>query len=262
MGINLPDRIREATPDDSIGLLKAILKQLGGGEYNTLQRGWSRSGKLISGVFDSIIDLQANLQESDTYTVQFDVTPPNTIVTRTVALIQFTVEGNTVFRMVDVTPGTSISGRGQRIKVQAACVSLNNPGTPYDLSIGVSKGVRAGFQTPPTLLALAQQVLTPSASQAIGVPGTPAGAVEAIWPGNPPAGVNSVLIGALPASGTLTNPAEVQVTFTDGGSNVLFSYDPLVQDGFVPIPAGTIEVNIINVDTRSVAISAIWGIEG
>lgn len=247
----------------------------------TLKNGASRAQ--IIGNANQTFDLQYDLDDGGTYTVEFYVGPiQQTLAAGGVAAspkpqaeIQWCVEGNTVFRTVDVGNAVSISGRGQKVKVKvydtgplAGSPTLVGPipSITYPVAILVTKGIRANYLIPPAVV----NVSTTNGLIA------PAGTtVNFPIPTNPidetPIGVSSVEVvviptsaGAIPAQVAApwagTNPVTVVALVPH---NQAKSWDPTLNVGFVSLPPGTTSINVINnTAAQNVVAFVTWGIEG
>lgn len=118
--------------------------------------GWSTSGTLQTGVTTNSVHLQANFEDSPgEYTVQFNVDAASNIFFNALATLQWSVEGNTVTRVVTVGNGTSISGVGQGVRVSVVdatsidmCNIAGQGAAKYGVSISVIQGIRATTQQP------------------------------------------------------------------------------------------------------------------
>lgn len=127
---------------------------------NGKKDGWSASGELQLGNVNKEVSLQANFDEPGTYTLQFSVDYPSPPAAAffdwdmtAEADIFWSVEGNTVRRRVSVTPGASISGTGQGVKVKLVDASLDNLGgisvrSNYPVTIQIAPGIRGGDEPP------------------------------------------------------------------------------------------------------------------
>lgn len=108
------------------------------------------------------VSLQAVFDEPGVYTVQFALVArlPNApfdfpLVAQARAEITWSVEGNQITRIVDLTDGCSVVGLGQGVRVVVRDVTPLQTipqQTPYDYTIGISvtKGTKNSAVTPPT----------------------------------------------------------------------------------------------------------------
>lgn len=251
------------------------------GNGRTLKNGASRA-QIIGNSGNQQFDLQYDLDDGGTYTVEFYVGPAQKLVPSAVpaspkpqAEIQWCVEGNTVFRTVDVGNAVSISGRGQKVKVRvydiapvAGSPTLIGPvpGINYPVAILVTKGIRANYLIPPA-------VVEPSTGSGLIVP--VGGSANFVIPTNPiddtPIGVSSVEVvviptsaGAIPAQvGALwagTNPVTVAANVPHNQSK---SWDPTLNTGYISLPPGTTDITVTNnTAAQNVVVFVTWGIEG
>lgn len=130
--------------------------------------GWSATGTMRNDGESKAAHLQVNFAEregnpspSKNYTVQFSVGP--TFLTSTkqlahlpvnpVAEIVWSVEGNSVRRLVSVTNGMSVTGVGEAVKVSVKDDTLSSFAgnhCTYQVDITCAPGSRASTQQPPT----------------------------------------------------------------------------------------------------------------
>lgn len=132
--------------------------------------GWSAAGKLTQGDVNRKVSLQAAFSKAGEYTIQFgikfpperedEVGPPavqGSTPTRCNALITWSVEGNSISRVVTVTNGLQVTGTGQAVEVEIYDNSQEENGIPvagddYTAWVLVAPGSRAEKGQPPTLL--------------------------------------------------------------------------------------------------------------
>jgi len=129
---------------------------------------WSQSGNLVTFSPNNAVTMQKQFGEPGNYTVQFGLgSPPGpagsvAAVRRPKAVVQWSIEGNTVTRELTVLNGTSISGQASAVSVRLfddlVTGMVGTAGGQYVGSIQVSKGLRAGIQSP---------VFTPRAYQTV-----------------------------------------------------------------------------------------------
>lgn len=134
------------------------------GEMSLLdkKKGWSANGLLTLGSAQPEISMQADFDEPGPYTLQFDVQYPaesNPLAPEyfegfpaAQARIFWSVEGNSVERLVTLTPGASISGVGQGVSVKVSDLSTFTTAptvtVQYPVGIQVVKGPRSAIQPP------------------------------------------------------------------------------------------------------------------
>ena len=228
------------------------------GEGPGTKDGWSSSGTLVTGAPNQPVTMQADFPEADVYTVQFAVSPPKAGVYRAVAQISWTVEGNTITRIVDVANGVAISAPSQAVRViindatpTAAQGSGNIFNQPYGVTVSATRGTRPVTGQPPTYLAFPVQVAIPATN-------------SLLIPIEQGAGVISIEIAADSALATASPNLLIQQE--NAGGIVLKSYkyaDQGVGVGFVPISPLATQVLLTNHDPfNAVNVSATWGIEG
>jgi hypothetical protein len=234
--------------------------------------GWSQSGKLTTGNSQLGVPLQADFSKSKhgagNYTIQFGLQAPdpNTVIIRPEADIQWTVNGNTVRRIVSVTDGLSITGQAEYAKVRLydAILAGNVPpavaGVQYVASINIAPGVRASQQQPPTLMP--QRYFNSVSTEifilgSISVPATDF--VRVPVPQN--AGVISVFVTVAVPAGGLVTAADFQVRQSNPVVGALKRYFP-VGEGWVSMGSGVTEINLFNFSAASLNASVVFGIDG
>lgn len=121
--------------------------------------GWSAAGKLMTGNVSKRVQLQADFPETGSYLLQFTKidSPGSNLPIRTIAEITWSVEGNSVSRLVTISNGSSVQGAGQGVRVvlyddtvdQDGGATVPN-GTEYNVSMQVAPGSRGSDSLPPT----------------------------------------------------------------------------------------------------------------
>ncbi len=155
--------MQTGTAEDSAP--KEDIMGLEGGPENTrpnasnAKTGWSVSGNLIVGDSTKTVQLQADFATPGEYTLQFNIGPAVGSNTAAVAeaLITWSVEGNSVQRRVTITPGCSVSGVGQAVRITMNDASVGIAGTipdgkQYRVSAQVARGPRPTTSVPPTYI--------------------------------------------------------------------------------------------------------------
>lgn len=213
--------------------------------------GWSQSGTLQTGVAGEV-SLQANFVQrfgaAGPFTVQLGVLPPLAgfppgIVTA--AEIEWSVQGNTVRRIVDLVNGLSISGFAEACRVVIRNVaSVAPPGDPFVVSVQLTPGTRPSEQRPPTLTT--GRLVAAAGFTDVAVP-VEAGAISVF-----------VTMGTDPPSVLTSADIQVQHRNTVGP---LKAYDPR-DYGWVPIDPRASIVRLVNTTATPVIASVIFGIDG
>jgi hypothetical protein len=179
-----------------------------------------------------------------------------------VAIIQFTVQGNKVQRIISVSNGASISGPAEAIQVQVIDNTTypNSVGFQYEVSIQVTPGVRSAIQ-PPILYWSYPPLAGNIHNELVVIP--PAGEIFVAVPTN--AGVASVSVSAIGVTAGGTPPFTTpNIAIIQLASSILVSANELGEPGtFIPVISNCSQLQIINNDqTNSVNVSLIWGIDG
>jgi hypothetical protein len=239
--------------------------------------GWSATGTMRNNGNSHTAHLQVNFLEKETrpspsknYTVQFSVGPTIDRTTKQIrtdvsvrpqAEIKWSVEGNDVRRVVDVTNGMSLTGVGEAIRVTCSDASNTNGTDPvdYDVSITVAPGSRASVQQPPSLSFLFDD--------GIDAPGylipVPANTTKVIAiPQN--SGVISAFITAVAVPYIVMPDGIAEVRQIAAGGFLQRRYDPLNQSGWVPIVNGAVQLALVNhfAATTELEYSVTFGIDG
>lgn len=246
------------------------------------QGAWSTSGNLFLPSTTgqrrgSGINIQAEFKKPGFYSVQFGIVIPP-VVTSTVigiAEIQWSVNGNTIPRLLNVYNGTIISGGGESVSVRLRDASENGitaDPVKYVGIVSIIPGTRtnmANGQPPIYTPRLAIATTTIPAGSPPPYPLVPGESIDIPIPKN--AGVNSMmLLMARDLAEIVVKPALldnrcVQITQINADSGTRFNllnYDCVNQ--FVPIAPGSVHIHVINTDIagEDVWVTPIFGIEG
>lgn len=249
---------------------------MGGNAQFAKSGGWSSSFTLKNdgksnggGAVDFLAGRDSNQIPSKNYTVQFSVGQPKdstgkitTDRINPVAEISWSVEGNTVRRVVSVTNGAAVTGVGQAVKIVVRDQTFQQIATTvsYDVSITVAPGTRPSENQPATFNpTLATQTSTIDVAPG----GIPTGVIVPI-PVN--AGVISAFITVVPNDNSAIPENSAMVIGLDAANVITRKYDP-TNAGFVPILAQTVQLLLVNnlpagpgVPTLNYAVT--FGIDG
>jgi hypothetical protein len=216
--------------------------------------GWSQSGTLTTGNAESKFSCQGgDKADAQAYTVQVGVQPQKQgMVFLCTAVVEFSVEGNTVRRAISVGNGISITGVGQAVKVT---VQDNGPtsfipsGNDYVVTINISRGTRAGTVQPPFVY-IDTELVGASSHLENSIPSG--------------FGITSVNVGV--SKNAAADPApDVQVEFFAGGigGTLLGTYDPIREPGWFPVPPSADTISFVNFGAAaSVHRTLFFGIDG
>ena len=199
------------------------------------KRSWSQSGTLQQGK-GANIPVQAQFIEPSAYTVQFafDDSAVVTGQARAQAEIDWSVDGNTVRRVVSIGNGVSVSGFGQAVSVVMRDLGQGGNGDPYLVTCNINPGTRPSQNQPPFLEVYNEDgFAAPGDDFIVQVPKN-VGAISVfipIYTITPPVGEQEVLI-----------TQEIPGT-------VLKGYDPFKFPGFIPLSPNTDFVRITNLGT-------------
>lgn len=119
-----------------------------------MKTSWSKSESLNVGDTRTV-NMQRDFEVPGSYTVQFGIQndDPTGQIVRAQAEIIWSVDGNSVRRVVDAINGTSVSGTAEGVQVyvrdQSRAFGVGT--SPYLVSIQVVQGTRPSVQQPPYL---------------------------------------------------------------------------------------------------------------
>lgn len=238
------------------------------------KRAWSNRGEMTIGNPTKRVSLQAKFEEDPgSYTIQFDVTRPPGITFRDIrAFISWSVEGQSVERIISVQDGVTITGNGQGVRVVVQDVTnlaYINPGglTPpivfiadYDCVVTIVKGVRASNQTEPFILALPETFAGFIAGQTEQAVVINAGQ-NADFPVPSDAGITSTFVTVTSLTAPLTN-SEVIVSHLNPVVGTSKIYSPLINSGWVPLTGEVEIVRISNLSMEAIRASVTFGVDG
>jgi hypothetical protein len=225
-----------------------------------MKDGWSQSGKLTSENPNQPVTMQANFPFSGVYTVQFSVASPPSGVYRAVALVAWTVEGNTITRLIDIGNGVSISAPAQAVRVIVNDMTTTalggTAGETYGVTVSATRGVRAVTGLPLTLRATSPSgdiqafTIAPGATATFTIPQD--------------AGVLGVEVTAsVDVAATIADLIIAQVNTAGATRFKLYKYvDPGSGVGFVSITPLATSIQVTNIGPDPTVVSLTWAIEG
>jgi hypothetical protein len=219
--------------------------------------GWSKTGKLRTGLpQEQGLTMQAQFTQdiggsgAQYYTVQFSVKPPKTGFFEAVADVIWSVEGVDVRRKISIVNGATISGTAQAVKVSVVDTTDRNvlPHEEYEVDIAVTPGVRPAQQQPPRLFG--------------GVFSIPAEGPSINVPIPQDAGVISVNISAYRVP--FTTPLALGDAMGLMGNAIPLSGFVVKPegDGWIPVPPGANNLELVNNSAFALGYGVTWGIEG
>jgi len=212
--------------------------------------GWSKFGVMVNNDKQKTVQLQADFPEAGTYTVQFLLVQREGTAIRARAIITWSVAGNSQTRIVDVANGVSVSGTAEGVAVRVIDAGYNPGSDEYNVTVLVSKGVRASNETPPTL--------TPDDPFPLSIP---AGTIGNI-PIDTKAGIKSVMVGIAAALAVPYATGTVHIKFLDTAAAYLASYYPQDTPTWLPLPPGTRLISIANDSAVTIEATVTFGIDG
>ncbi len=226
--------------------------------------GWSAAGELITGVPQKALTMQANFKKRPGYyTIQFNVRRPVAEVgqvLQTLAEVVWSVEGNSVRRLISIGDGATISGAGQGVRVKVFDNSTLAGGLvtnqPYPVSMQVVKGTRPTQSQQPILevssaVAPGTTSLTPIAAGA-----------NAIFLVPENAGVTALYVAVNNTGPAALRSGDVAGIFASNAVGLKeFNYDACQQ--WIAVPPGAIQIQIFNKTAADpIAVTLTWGIDG
>jgi hypothetical protein len=249
----------DAGVDDAMGFITDQMKS---------RTGWSGGGPLtINGGPNVQATAQADFpkKEGAMHTVQFQVSPPTPPLVgaksldgtyAAYAMIQWSVNGVQINRVISVVNGMSISGVGESVKifvVDATPVSSNQtPGLIYTVDITIAVGSRPSNTNPPywapvpyfaLFIATAGPVITIPIPQNIGA--------------------NSLFIQMVYLSGAgIPEPSQAVVVIQNQAGVNLATYNPSDYTDFVPLPPQAALIVFSNPGTGDASFNYMLGIDG
>lgn len=224
----------------------------GGTVTPNTSKGWSSSVGLITGQ-SSPASIQANFPDAEYKTIQFGVVPPDdgkstSSVFDATAFISWSVEGNTVTRLISIGNGVSISAPAQAYNITITDKTPNLGGTqvlgkPYSITVNITPGSRPNSITPPIFKPVARAiVLAPAGSTAQFIP----------------AGAVAVMITAYDAV-AFTN-GNVTIDQITAGNALFMEYSALNQ--FMPLAGNAQQIRVTNQGANNVNVAFIFAIDG
>jgi len=219
---------------------------------------WSASNVMATGDVSKTVSLQAVFKRPCTYTASFSLVPLKDLIVegadlRAEATIEWSVDGNTVTRKVNVSNGVSVQGTGEgvRIVVRDVTVGGGGPlGIEYAVTVNVARGPRAGYNTPPILVPQVE-FMTLAAGVGGNIP----------IPQN--CGIKSLLVTVVRA---VTDPTPildqgVKVFQQNASGSTLCGYDPRAFQ-WVPIGPGVTDITVQNDTLGVVKFTIFFGVDG
>lgn len=211
--------------------------------------GFGRQGQLQTGRTNVTLTAQADFGETTIFTVQLDINltgAPTGSVAFALAVVEWTINGITLTRTVDVALGVSISGLAESVRVRMIDT------TPQSFTIGVSYTGTILIATNPRPTTAVPPILTALYTTSI-----PNGSFSAVLP--VPAGGNSLVVLASTAAGIFpTLRVRLQ---TASGADLIRMAVP-AGASFIPLPTGTGQAVVDNMGATAADISVLWGIDG
>lgn len=213
---------------------------------------WSASGELQQHNPLKTFSLQCDFnKEPGNYTAQFSVNGTDLSRKRPIAEISWSVEGNTVRRIISIADGVSIQGAAQNTNIKiydTSATVLVPPDTGlYRVSVQVVRGTRGSTSNPPIYDSGDVSTIPAFGATTIAVPLN--------------AGVISTAVTVTDVSGVLLPQNQIFVSQRDSGGINRNAYDPR-QYFWVPLSPGCTEIYIQNLTAEIILAKVIFGIDG
>lgn len=228
--------------------------------------GWSKTGVLRSGSVDAQVTMACKFtRQIQTHTIQFDG-PNNDIESgaartlRPQARITWMVNGVGIVRVIDVIDGTSISGQAESVDVIVSDATFGGVGTEYRVGIIVTPGVRANFETPPTLRMDGALTSAPNNELPPDNVAIPNGDTMN-WEIPPNVGAVGYMVNAFNAGVDLTDDdIFIEITSVDGNVFSITGFSSCFK--WLPLPASAKFISLHNNSGSALQGSAILAIQG
>lgn len=238
-----------------------------------------KTSALLAGK-ESGFTLQADFQDYPAYyTVQFNIQQPDLstlavdefISLSTLAEITWSVEGNSVRRLISVQNGAVISGCGQAVRVRVfdwsrfskLGIVQSTEKFPYKASCQVTRGVRPTTLVPPmlTMNSLVEpggEVFKGSSESEVLLPGLPAAKV---WNVPQNVGLNSIFVDAdVPDTFDRSELQIVQLIELGVPNTWVANLDQVGK--FIPALPAVKQIRMTNTSLISISVNLNYGIEG
>jgi hypothetical protein len=212
-----------------------------------LRTGRAQGGNLTTGDSNNNVSCQVEFGVAEVVTVSFDNTAASQdIEALAQATIEFTIDGVTIVRTIDVSAGASISGVAQAVRARVVDktneeFTASDFGQKYGVTISIAVMPRPTTAVPPVLTG-AQALLNQNQSVTVQVP----------------SGANSFAVYGSTAAAAPTLQA---VQKTARGTAILME-DIATLGQFVPLLMGTGQVVVTNLSAAQAEICLVWGIDG
>jgi hypothetical protein len=222
--------------------------------------------------FKGTSQLRAGVSIMATSPINATPAPPSGVIQAidSYAVIQFTVAGNKIQRVISVGNGTSISGPGEALQVQVFDNSYrpSSKGFAYDVSIQVTSGLRAAVNQPAILSWTYPQNAEVASSAGPDIPQPfweivvpPAGFLLVQIPQN--AGIVSYNLSSFDASHPGAAPVLVVTQEDAAGDDLSNAYfGPPNPGAFIPLAPGATALLIQNPTADNNTATIIWGVDG
>lgn len=239
----------------------------------SVKNGWQASGRLIMLDTTRKVSMQADFADPGNYTVQFSTEAKNVAgvsgrKSTPKARIQWSVEGGTIDRIINVVNGVSISGVAQGVRVEIYDATPSGSGflpgfdPSYLVACQVVKGIRANVEQPPQLILDNDDLGTMNAGF-ITVPANSSSNAYEIPFNAGPVSVN-VTVSPNPYTTLAFIPEDSVLVRQRSGTGAGVSvklYDPRDM-GFVPLAPAASAIQIRNNNAFDVDCHISFGIDG
>lgn len=233
------------------------------------QKGWGIGGKLQVQNPSRTVGLRADFRTAPgMYTLQFGIERPGNypgfLPNRAVVSIEWTVNGITVLREVSVGEGVSISGCGEAVLAVVRDITTASPvivsPPEYNVTISLTPGTRPSASRPPVLIPPDTPGPLPFSWQngrtfVAAATSSPSASI--------PANAGAISINVIVDSNPQTGIGDSAVIVSDVAGIIVYQYDPILYQGFQPLPPGSASFVVQNfAAAQPFFVSAQLGIDG
>lgn len=234
--------------------------------------GWSQRG-LLKANSSAVIGVQLQVDFSgqmQTHTIQFDGFDNNLDVgngpdARTAvaeAEILWSVEGNTIRRLVSVLDGQSVSGAAQAVAINIRDVTLNGNAVEYSVGMSVVPGLRASTEQPPTLRINGINSAVPGVPIQFGTGLVPAGSMTWTVPANCGA-ISAMISSAVVGVAANLDDSDLLIAFSVSNTQIIKRLDARGSNLWIPLFSGTRTITVTNNSAaKTIHVSCTLGIDG
>jgi len=206
----------------------------------------------------SSFSLQCRLETPSVFTVEFEIGPsldPDIPlpINKPTAEIEWTVNGNTVRRVISVVNGTSISGTAEFVKVKFFELETGTSTAPYAATAMVSPGTRAGRVQP-----------TNQSTDAVDLDAAGIGGPGEVFIDVPQdKGIITFRVFAWDAAETgALDMTKILVAQQTSANNTISAFQDPNEAKFVHLNPSVTVIKVINLGAVAARVYIVWGVDG